>query len=92
MYDNPKPSLNEVREILEKITQGIRVLQRADMVHRDLKPENIMLQRDGEIKIIDLGAVLVRGLKKESRKQRRHSIRCGQLYCARNHQAQYGDH
>ena len=63
MYDNPKPSLNEVRDILEKITQGIRVLQRADMVHRDLKPENIMLQHDGEIKIIDLGAVLVRGLE-----------------------------
>jgi protein phosphatase len=63
MYDNPKPSLNEVREILEKITQGIRVLQRADMVHRDLKPENIMVQRDGDIKIIDLGAVLVRGIE-----------------------------
>ncbi len=40
MYDNPKASLNEVREILEKITQGIQVLQRADMVHRDLAREH----------------------------------------------------
>ncbi|WP_299693228.1 bifunctional protein-serine/threonine kinase/phosphatase [uncultured Vibrio sp.] len=63
MYDNPTPSLKQVREILDKVTQGIRVLQRADMVHRDLKPENIMIQRDGEIKIIDLGAVLIRGLE-----------------------------
>ncbi len=63
MYDNPNPSLEQVREILDKITQGVRVLQRADMVHRDLKPENIMIQRDGDIKIIDLGAVLVRGIE-----------------------------
>ncbi|MFA0372739.1 serine/threonine protein kinase, partial [Vibrio sp. 10N.222.54.F6] len=69
MYDNPKPSLKQVRDILDKITQGIRVLQRADMVHRDLKPENIMIQRDGEIKIIDLGAVLVRGIEEGSKSE-----------------------
>ncbi|UTT86868.1 bifunctional protein-serine/threonine kinase/phosphatase [Vibrio pelagius] len=63
MYDNPKPSLPEVRTILEKIIQGIRVLQRADIVHRDLKPENIMLLPNGDIKLIDLGAVLIRGIE-----------------------------
>ncbi|MGI9875156.1 protein kinase domain-containing protein [Vibrio chagasii] len=63
MYDNPKPNLPEVRAILEKIVQGIRVLQRADMVHRDLKPENIMLLPNGDIKLIDLGAVLIRGIE-----------------------------
>lgn len=63
MYDNPKPNLPEVRAILEKVVQGIRVLQRADMVHRDLKPENIMLLPNGDIKLIDLGAVLIRGIE-----------------------------
>lgn len=70
MYDNPNPSLNSVRKILEALIKAVRVLQRADMVHRDLKPENIMITESGAVKIIDLGAVKVLGLEEISPEDR----------------------
>ncbi|GAD90224.1 putative protein kinase [Vibrio halioticoli NBRC 102217] len=63
MYDNPKASLQETRTLLDEIIKALRVFQRADMVHRDLKPENIMITRAAEVKIIDFGAVKVKGLE-----------------------------
>lgn len=62
MVDNPKPSLEQVRQILKPITLALRQMQRLDMVHRDLKPENIMISNRGEIKLIDFGTVFVQGL------------------------------
>ncbi|MGI0117502.1 protein kinase domain-containing protein [Zooshikella sp. RANM57] len=62
MYDNPKPSLEQVRLLVNRLIKPLRALQRLCMVHRDLKPDNIMLEKNGEIKIIDLGAVGVQGL------------------------------
>ncbi|KOO10088.1 serine/threonine protein kinase, partial [Vibrio xuii] len=49
MYDNPKPSLQKVRELLGELVKATRVFQRADMVHRDLKPENIMITPAGGV-------------------------------------------
>jgi len=31
------------------------------MVHQDLKPENIMINRDGRVKILDFGTVMIAG-------------------------------
>ncbi|NOH98843.1 bifunctional protein-serine/threonine kinase/phosphatase [Vibrio sp. 99-70-13A1] len=68
MFDNQSivrstDKLDEIRRIIRDVISAVRVLQRADMVHRDLKPENIMLLPSGEIKLIDLGAVLVKSLQ-----------------------------
>lgn len=62
MYDHPKPSLDEVRALLEQLIRAVRVFQRAGMVHQDLKPENIMITPQGMLKIIDFGAVKSEGL------------------------------
>jgi len=41
----------------------VRVLHRDKMIHRDLKPENFIINRDGNITLIDLGTVQVSGIK-----------------------------
>ncbi len=61
MQDHPQPPLDEVRAIVRQIVLGLRAFQRADMVHQDLKPDNIMLDREGRIRILDFGTVLVAG-------------------------------
>lgn len=61
MYDHPEPPVDEVRRIVRQAVQGLRAFQRADMIHQDLKPENIMLDRDGRVKILDFGTVLIAG-------------------------------
>lgn len=62
MVDNPKPSLEKVRNIISQLVTALRVLQRRDMVHRDVKPENVMIDHQGEVKLIDFGTVLVNAL------------------------------
>lgn len=61
MQDNPNPPLDAVRALVRQIIAGLRAFQRADMVHQDLKPENIMINRDGRVKILDFGTVLIFG-------------------------------
>ena len=60
--DNPRPSLDAVRDILESVVEGLRRLQRAGVVHRDLKPDNVMIDEHGRCKLLDLGAASAPGL------------------------------
>ncbi|MCU4675970.1 bifunctional protein-serine/threonine kinase/phosphatase [Catenovulum sp. 2E275] len=64
--DNPKPSLDEVRKIMTEVVQAMRFFQRNGMVHRDLKPENVIIDKFGQIKVIDFGTVSVEGLEEIS--------------------------
>jgi serine/threonine protein phosphatase PrpC len=63
MRDNPQPSLEQASKLAVNLISALRAFQRQGMVHGDLKPENIMVQADGELKIIDFGAVQVSGLE-----------------------------
>ncbi len=62
MHDNPKPSIDEVRNIVEQITRGLRAMHRQEMIHQDLKPENIMIDEHGVVKIIDFGSTKIAGI------------------------------
>ncbi len=62
MEQNPDPDIDDVIEMTEKISAGIRVLHRMDMLHRDLKPENIMITQNQGIKIIDFGSIKIAGI------------------------------
>lgn len=62
LCDNPQPSLERVRDIVEQIARGLRAFHRLEMLHQDLRPANIMLDADGCVRLIDFGAVQVAGL------------------------------
>lgn len=62
MLDHPKPSLEDVRGIVEQIARGLQAFHRMEMLHQDLRPENIMIDRNNTVKIIDFGSVRVAGL------------------------------
>jgi serine/threonine protein phosphatase PrpC len=62
MIDNPKPSLQSVREIVGQIAKGLQAFHRLEMLHQDLRPENIMIDSSGVVKIIDFGSTKVAGL------------------------------
>ena len=66
MHDNPKPALEDVREIIQQIAAGLRAFHRQEMVHQDLKPENIMIDRYGTVKIIDFGSTRIAGIEEIS--------------------------
>jgi serine/threonine protein phosphatase PrpC/ribosomal protein L39E len=62
MIDNPKPSLQSVREIIGQIAKGLQAFHRLEMLHQDIRPENIMIDTSGVVKIIDFGSTKVAGL------------------------------
>src|SRR5690606_8737976 len=62
MTDNPNPTLERVRDLLEQIARGLRAFHRLVMLHRDLRPENILIDANGTLKLIDFGSAQVTGL------------------------------
>lgn len=62
LVDNPSPSLETVRELVEQIAKGLQAFHRMEMLHQDLRPENILIDSTGTVKIIDFGSTHVAGL------------------------------
>lgn len=62
MIDNPKPSLETVRGIVEQIAKGLQAFHRLEMLHQDLRPDNIMIDGTGTVKIIDFGSTRISGI------------------------------
>jgi serine/threonine protein phosphatase PrpC len=62
MADNPRCTLQQVRDIIGQLSSGLLALHRREMLHRDLRPRNILVDTDGTIKIIDFGSVEVAGI------------------------------
>lgn len=62
LLDNPRPSLEKVRTIIEQVARGLQALHRAEILHQDLRPENILIDSAGTAIIIDLGSARVDGI------------------------------
>ncbi len=62
MIDNPRPTLETVRDIAEQIARGLLAFHRQEMIHQDLRPENIIIDTTGTVKIIDFGSTRVEGI------------------------------
>ena len=57
-------------EIAGKLTKAVAALHRAGIIHRDIKPENIVLERDGGLKLIDLGVARLKQFDEEEALER----------------------
>jgi serine/threonine protein phosphatase PrpC len=62
MTDHPRPTLDEVRDIVTQLAKGLQALHGKEMLHQDIRPENVMIDRAGTVKIIDLATTHVAGL------------------------------
>ncbi len=66
MADNPEPSLDRVRLIIEQVAKGLQAFHRQEMLHQDLRPDNVMIDESGTAKIIDFGSTFVAGVEEIS--------------------------
>jgi len=62
MIDNPKPTLAQVRNIIEQVANGLQAFHRQEMIHQDLRPANIMIDATNTVKIIDFGSTFIAGV------------------------------
>jgi serine/threonine protein kinase len=82
MIDNPKPSIETVRGIIEQVAKGLQAFHRLEMVHQDLNPGNIMIDKTGTIKIIDFGSTRVAGLMEIATPINQHNMLGSAQYAA----------
>ncbi|HKS19854.1 MAG TPA: bifunctional protein-serine/threonine kinase/phosphatase [Bradyrhizobium sp.] len=74
MIDNPSPSLETVRGIVEQIAKGLRAFHRKEMLHQDIRPDNIMIDATGTVKIIDFGSTGITGVAEAAPSGNRNDI------------------
>jgi serine/threonine protein kinase len=60
--ENPKPAVQDVIVIVSQVIRGMRAMHRRETLHQDIKPGNIMLDKNGEVKILDFGSCHVQGI------------------------------
>ena len=66
MKDEARPTLTQVRNMVEQIAKGLRAFHRLEMIHQDLKPGNILIDDHGTLKIIDFGSTKIAGIEEIS--------------------------
>jgi serine/threonine protein phosphatase PrpC len=62
----PAVGLEQGRDIAIRLAGAVATLHRDGIIHRDIKPDNVILEYGGALKLIDLGAVRIRGLEDSS--------------------------
>ncbi|MFY8274502.1 protein kinase domain-containing protein [Pseudoalteromonas sp. SSDWG2] len=78
--DNPKPSLERVRNIVMHIGKGLQALHRAGIVHCDLREQNILIDEHDHATIIDLGSASIDGVSEYLAQE--HTVRGNLLITA----------
>jgi pSer/pThr/pTyr-binding forkhead associated (FHA) protein/tRNA A-37 threonylcarbamoyl transferase component Bud32 len=58
----------QVAEVIHKLADVLRLVHQRNIWHRDIKPQNILMDRKGEIKLIDFGIATVEREKDDATK------------------------
>ena len=58
--DNPTPSLEQIRNIIEQVGNGLQAMHRQGILHRDIRPDNIIISEMGHCTLIDLGSAALK--------------------------------
>jgi serine/threonine protein phosphatase PrpC len=61
-----QPAATEVVRIGIRLARALGALHRLNIVHRDIKPENVHLDREGKLRVLDLGVAYCPGLTEEN--------------------------
>jgi len=59
-----KLPVKRVINLVTQVCEGLGKAHEAGIVHRDLKPGNLLINRDGQIKIVDFGLAKMQGVSK----------------------------
>lgn len=54
LRDGPLP-IRTAAETTRQIAEGLAAVHRAGLIHRDIKPANVLLDRQGDVHVLDLG-------------------------------------
>jgi len=60
--ENPNPSVQDVILLVQQMVKGIRAFHNRETLHQDIKPGNILIDRNGQVKIIDFGSCFIQGI------------------------------
>ena len=72
--ENPKPPVQDVILLVQQIVKGIRAFHNRETLHQDIKPGNILIDKNGQIKIIDFGSCFIQGIAEISTPLEREGI------------------
>jgi len=68
-----KLQIDQVKEILRQSLVGLNHIHRTGIVHNDVKPSNILVDKNGEVKLVDFGIVQLA----ETRDQKKRAFAAG---------------
>jgi serine/threonine protein kinase len=61
--------LGQILNIITQICEGLSAAHAKGIIHRDIKPPNIIINKDGQIKILDFGLAKLKGVSQLTKEQ-----------------------